>query len=136
MHSKLQTLLLHCASGLQQSLSVVHPYPVVVGKQLFPVIAFTVETKYCDFSWQDVYAPTSAQYNPGQQSRSRRHAGSKLHRQGKVSIVGGAVNKSVGAKVWTGVGFSVGVVVEQVGSDVTGSDVGCVGCSDRLKLGN
>lgn len=130
VHNRLQTLLLHCASGLQQSLSVVHPYPVVVGKQLFPVFGFTVETKYCDFSWQDVYVPTTAQYNPGQQSRSRRQAGSKLHRQGKVSIVGGAVSGNVGTTVWTGVGFSVGVDVKQtegtndVGTDEAGSKVG------------
>ena len=98
---------------------------------LFPVIEFIVETKYCDFSSQDVYAPpTTAQYNPGQQSSSMRHAGSNLHRHGRVSIVGGEVIGSVGSLVGAGVGISVGVEDRQaegsivVGLEDTGSLVG------------
>ena len=54
VHNRLHTIAVHCANGLQQSASELHPYPLVEVIQFFPVAGITTELLYFEISMHEV----------------------------------------------------------------------------------
>ena len=83
------------ANGLQQSASLLQPYPGIV-THFIPMDDLYTGVVYSSFSRHDLYPLTfTSQYNPGQQSLSVSHNGANMQRHGNF-MVGDSVGSKVG----------------------------------------